>query len=90
MKNDNMDAIKGLLDGINYVVQQALKNASYDKTYTGVIKSINSNNTYTVIINNIDYINVRSSISNLTVGNTVKIIVPQNQMNQMFIFAKLL
>lgn len=84
-----MEAIKGLLDGINYIVQQSINSAPFDKTYTGVIKSI-SGNTYTVAIGNIEYTNVRTSIGGLSVGNTVKIIVPQNQMNQMFIYAKLI
>lgn len=89
MKKDNIEAIKGLLDGINYIVQQSINNAPFDKTYTGVIKSI-SDNTYTVAIGNIEYTNVRTAIGGLSVGNTVKIIVPQNQMNQMFIYAKLI
>lgn len=87
MKNDNMDAMKGIIDGVDYMVRQAVNNAPYDKIYTGVIKAVNGNK-YTVTVGGIDYTNIRTAISGLSIGNTVKVVVPQNQMNQMFILTK--
>lgn len=87
--NENKEAIDALLNGVDYLIQNSLKSAPNDRVFVGIIKRANSNNTYDVSINNNIYSNVQSLFKGLAVGSTVKVLSPQNQMNNMFILGNL-
>lgn len=82
-------AIKELQSGIISFCTSIIKEAPFDKTVIGQIKSV-SNNKYSVEINGSIYNNV-PKLSNITlsVNDIVKITVPQNSMNNMYIEGKL-
>ena len=86
---NNADAIKAFFKGASYAIQKGLKNASYDKTYIGLVVDTNlETNTYSVEIDGYIYENVMSTIRTY-VNHTVIIMCPQNQLSQMFIYGEI-
>ena len=86
---DNDNGMKALFQGATYAIEQAFKNASYDKTYIGFVKDVDlETNTYNVIINGHEYDNVMSMIRTYP-NHTVVIMCPQNQLSQMFIYGEI-
>lgn len=90
MNDENKSAVSALLDGISYLISDYIKNAPFDKTYTGIIKTDNGDNTYTVIIEGNQYDDIHTIVTGLSVNDTVKVLSPQNQMGQAFIYGKIL
>lgn len=85
----NENGMGALLQGITYAINQAIKNAPYDKTYIGLVKDTNlENNTYTVLIDGHEYTDVISTIRTY-VNHTVIIMCPQGQFSQMFIYGEI-
>lgn len=79
MKNDIIKAIQVYVDN-------SIKNASFDRTRTGIIVNRNPNNTYTIKMDGLEYNNVKSSSTDVfEVGDIVKISIPNNQPSQMYI-----
>lgn len=90
--NKNKVAIEQLQQGIVIAVAKAIKEAPFDKTEIGQIKEYNSDiNTYNITLNNKTYENI-STINGLSfsINDTVKILVPQNNYNNMFIYGKII
>ena len=86
---DNDNGMKALFQGASYAIEQAFKNAPYDKTYIGFVKNVHlETNTYDVIINGHDYTNIMSTIRTYE-NHTVIIKCPQNQLSQMFIYGEI-
>jgi flagellar capping protein FliD len=89
--NKDENAMRAILKGVSYLIDTAIQKAPFDKIVNGII--INKNdNTVDVIINGVSYINISSMVemSNLSVNDTVKIMIPQNRMNKMFVLGKLI
>lgn len=85
----NNDA-KTLVDNIVFIVKEMLKGASFDKTETARIMEVRVGNKYKIMINSIAYDNVCALSGNTFKKNeTVKVVVPQGNYNQMFILGKL-
>ena len=85
----NEDGMNAIYKGIMYAIDQGVKEAPYDKTFIGLVKSINlETNTYTVIIDGHEYTDVMSMIR-AYVNDIVVIMCPQNQLSQMFIYGKI-
>lgn len=81
-----MATSKDLIDSIKIIVQNFIKNAPYDKTYEGKIKTINSStNNYDVLINGNVYTLPIYISRTLTINQIVKVVVPQNQWSKAFI-----
>lgn len=78
-----------LQKAISNFVTMAIKNAPFDKTYTAYIKKVNIDKTYDVSLNGVVYENVRTMSGmlekELFVNESVRVLVPQNNMNNMFI-----
>ena len=82
--------VKDFLDGIKYLINSALKNASFDSTKDGIILSVNDDNSYNISINDYIYNNIRTINTNtFNVDDVVKVVVPSNQENNIFILGKL-
>ena len=81
----NDRAMESLVKGIDYLVQQSFDSSPFDRTYSGVIISYRGNDRYNVQINGTQYDNVPSMQSDLEIYSTVKIVIPQGNMNNMFI-----
>ena len=76
-----------IIDSIDYIVKERIKNASFDKTRTGKIVRALSNNRYIVKIDNSEYEVASISDEIFTPNSIVKVLVPENQYNNMFILA---
>ena len=86
----NDKAMRAILDGVDYLITKEIKDAPFDKVYTGVIKTVNSDNTYDLTIGGNLYKGVPSMFKASFVENdTVKVVSPQNQMGNIFIFGKM-
>ena len=86
----NDKAMRAILDGVDYLITKEIKDAPFDKVYTGVIKTVNGDNTYDLTIGGNLYKGVPSMFKASFVENdTVKVVSPQNQMGNIFIFGKM-
>lgn len=80
----NNDLEKGILR----YVETMLNKAPRDSVVGGVIKASTPTG-YTVTIGNIDYPNVPTlSSTSHSINDTVKVMIPNNQYNNMFILGK--
>lgn len=78
-------AIEELKKGIALYVEKLLNEAPFDKTVTGIIKDIGTlPNTYNIVINGVEYNNILSYDTH-NANDTVKVLIPQNNYNNMFI-----
>lgn len=76
-----------IINSIDYIVKERIKDASFDKTRTGRIVGLLDNNKYMVNIDNTEYIVPSISDNVLPLNAIVKVLVPENQYNNMFILA---
>lgn len=79
--NEYKDAINSLLSGMQYMIEQAVKNCT--QIYNGTIISIYGNN-YTVKVNGNDYVLRPYGEGSYEKNNIVKVFVPQGNMNLAF------
>lgn len=79
------DLTSQIIDSIDYIVKERLRTAPFDKTRTGIITAVLGNNMYTVKIDNTEYDVLSLSDSTLPVNSIVKVLVPENEYNNMFI-----
>lgn len=79
------NAIEQLKKGIADYVNQVIEKAPMDKTVTALIKRVNNNNTYDILINNITYKNIKTMGGVCKTNESVKVMIPQNNYNNMFI-----
>ena len=79
-----------LIDKMQDVAGQYVKNAPFDKIVWGTVSEV-TGSTYTITIHGKSYINtpVLTSAGVISVGDTVVCIVPNNNMPNMFILGKI-
>lgn len=83
-------ALDQLKKGIQSYVNKVVENAPYDKTTVGLVTSVNNQNLYEVTIDRQSYSNIPCLFSGMiNVGDAVKVMIPQNNHNLMFISGKL-
>ena len=75
------EAIKSICNSIKYMIDQATKQVT--QIYNGVIITIENNN-YTVQINGLTYNLTQYGNLSHSVGDVVKVFVPQGNMNMAF------
>ena len=85
MKKENKEALESLMSGIEYIVEQAISKAPFDKTKVGQILSKNSDNTYAVLLDGNTYNIPFFGNGTISDGSIVKVMIPQNDYNNMFI-----
>lgn len=83
MNNDNQEAIETLVKGIVKIASKAIKEAQFNKSYTGRVSNIIDDNNYIVIINNKEF--KAKSRFKLEINDVVKIISWNNDMNELYI-----
>ena len=89
LNSSNIKGIQAIMEGMDYYVNNNIKNAPFDKTFIGLVTDTDlETNTYTVKINNYDYTDVMSMIK-ADINDTVIVMCPQNQLSQMFIYGKI-
>lgn len=88
--NKSEKALNELQKGIQTYVDRMVELAPFDKTVVGIVKTAYDNNLYTVTVNQQDYNNVACLFKGLiNVGDVVKVRIPQNNNNLMYIDGKL-
>lgn len=85
MVNDK--ALDNLIKGIIKIARRSIKEAKFNKGYTGRVMAIVDEYTYIVSINNKPY-KAKSKI-NLNINDIVKIISWNNDMNELYIIFSL-
>ena len=83
MNNDNQEAIDTLVKGIVKIASKAIKEAQFNKSYTGRVFEIIDNNNYVVIIYNKKH-KVKSRFQ-LNINDVVKIVSCNNDMNELYV-----
>lgn len=83
MSIENNEAIQILASTIKDATEKIVSSAHYDVTLSGVISN-KEDGLYVVKINGNDY-KIRSSISKLTPGQRVRVTIPRNNWNDMYI-----
>lgn len=88
--NTNEQAIKEVLSACKYMIDESIKNAPFDKTYTGIITAIidSINNKYNVRVYDKTYTLTSYSPYSFAVNDIVVVVAPQNNMNFAYILAK--
>ena len=81
----NKRAIQEIQKGIINYTKKEISYAPYDKTKTGIISSIKDDNLYEIKIDNKTYDNVPTTGGICTINETVRVVVPQNNFNNIFI-----
>jgi hypothetical protein len=88
--NSNESAIDAILKGVTYLIDKAIQKAPFDRMVSGVV-ILKRINTVDIIINGVTYTNISSfvTIDNLQINDVVKVIIPQNRLNKMFVLGKI-
>ena len=88
--NSNESAIDAILKGVTYLIDKAIQKAPFDRIVNGVV-IFKRSNTVDIIIDGVTYTNISSfvTIDNLQINDVVKVIIPQNRLNKMFILGKI-
>lgn len=76
--------IDNLMEGIKFYINERFKTAPYDRTDTAIIKGI-SEFGYVISYNNTLYSDVKTTGGTCSINETVKIVIPQNNINNIFI-----
>jgi hypothetical protein len=86
----NESAINAILKGVTYLIDKAIQKAPFDRIVNGVI-ILKRINTVDIIIDGVTYTNISSfvTIDNLQINDVVKVIIPQNRLNKMFVLGKI-
>lgn len=81
-----MNINNSLLKSIQIIASELISKASFDKNKKGIIIQSNTNNTYSVSIDGNTYNNIKvCGGARFAVNDIVRVIIPQNQMSQMYI-----
>ena len=83
--NKNDIAVNALIKGIISYVQKIIDDAPMDKTFTAIIKKVNSDNTYTISLNGVEYKNIPTIGATCSLNETVRVLVPQNNYSNIVI-----
>lgn len=88
--NSNESAINAILKGVTYLIDKAIQKAPFDRIVNGVV-ILKRINTVDIIIDGVTYTNIPSfvTIDNLQINDVVKVIIPQNRLNKMFVLGKI-
>jgi hypothetical protein len=88
--NSNESAINAILKGVTYLIDKAIQKAPFDRMVSGVV-ILKRINTVDIIIDGVTYTNIPSfvTIDNLQINDVVKVIIPQNRLNKMFVLGKI-
>ena len=83
--NKYENAVDQLKKGIEIYIDKKTDEITCDKTFTALVTKVNSNGTYAVSLNGVEYNHIKTIGGTCYVNETVKVLVPQNNYNNMFI-----
>lgn len=78
------DIVDNLIEGITFYIAEKIKTAPYDKTDTAIIKGT-SDFGYIIEYNHKQYSDVKTIGGSCNLNETVRIMIPQNNMSNVFI-----
>ena len=85
MSVQNNEVIDALFTGVQYLIEQNIASAPFDKVKNGKVLAINLDGTYRVSIEGKTY-NIPSLVkAGISVNSIVKVLIPQNEYSNMFI-----
>ena len=79
------NAVEQLKSGIKTYIDKKTIEIPCDRTFTALVTKINQNGTYEILLNGVKYNNIKTIGGTCYVNETVKVLVPQNNYNNMFI-----
>ena len=79
------NAVEQLKSGIKTYIDKKAIEIPCDRTFTALVTKINQNGTYEILLNGVKYNNIKTIGGTCYVNETVKVLVPQNNYNNMFI-----
>lgn len=85
MSVQNHEAMEALLAGIQYIIEQNVDAAPFDKVKNGQILALNLDGTYRVSVEGKIYNLPTLGGSGLAINSIVKVLIPQNDYSSMFI-----
>lgn len=83
--NKYENAVDQLKEGIKTYINKKTDEIPCDRTFTALVTKVNSNGTYAVLLNGVEYNHIKTIGGTCYVNETVKVLVPQNNYNNMFI-----
>lgn len=81
----NANAVEQLKTGIKNYIDKKADEIPCDKTFTALVTKVSSNGFYSISLNGVEYNNIRTIGGTCKVNESVKVLVPQNNYNNMFI-----
>lgn len=81
----NANAVEQLKNGIKTYIDKKADEIPCDKTFTALVTKVSSNGFYSISLNGVEYNNIRTIGGTCKVNESVKVLVPQNNYNNMFI-----
>ena len=79
------NAVDQLKDGIKTYIEKKTSEIPCDRTFTALVTGKDGNNTYTISLNSVEYHNIKTIGGTCYINETVRVLVPQNNYNNMFI-----
>ena len=79
------DVIDSIMEGVQYLIDESIKYAPYDRIKVGKIISKNEDGTYMVLVDGNEYSMLALGSGGLYVGSVVRVLIPQNEYSAMFI-----
>lgn len=88
-KENNINSIEELFRAIDLLIDERIAGASFDKTFNARVVALKEDNVATVRIRNQNYDVELKGNQQIAVGDVVKVVQPQNNMNDIFILGKM-
>lgn len=82
------EALQELMKAIKFFIHEEISKASFDRTLNGRVVSIVDEKTYKVNVKNNVYELPYYGNGTLVVNDIVKVVIPENNMNNIFILGK--
>lgn len=86
MNKDTENALKGIMDAIEYYFNENATSLPFDRTEVGKITEVLASGKYKVLINNREYILPVYGSKTPVVDEVVKVTIPKNNMSLAYIF----
>lgn len=86
MNKGTNDALKGIMDAIQYMVDNAMGNLPFDRTEIGIITEVLGGNRYKVKFNDKEYTLSVYGDRVPVVNDIVKVCIPKNNLSLAYIF----
>lgn len=86
MSKETDDALKGIMEAIEYLVNEKISSIPFDRTEVAVVTEVISAKKYKVKFNNVEYILPMYGDKTPLVNEIVKVNIPKNNLALAYIF----